>query len=812
LNERLNILTQELKNHTFILLFFSVSILFSQNSTITGILKDESNNPLSLVNVLLFQKDTAEPFKGVTTDEKGKFQIKNVKDDTYKITFSFIGFSTIEQNIELVSAKNIGVLILKEDLEFLNTVVVNAKRPTILKTSEKLVFNVENSSLSVGNTFDLLKKTPGVVIIGEKIEVRFTAPAIYLNGRRVYLSSSEVVSLLRSIDASFIKSVEVITNPSAQFDAEAGVALNIITSKAISIGYKGSVNGTYEQGVFSKYNIGTSHFYKNKWINLYGSYSFSPRKDYKEDQNSIQYFESNGAVNSIWKTHFEKVARSNAHQANLILDLNIATNQTLGFSANISASPNKTFNNYGLAEIYSAQQQLDSTFTTASALEYDTSNLSFGLEYKIELDKEGSAFTGAANYIDYNNEQFQSVDTHFFSPEGSLLRNNRFNTNANQSSEIFTGQADVNTSVLSGDLKAGIKYSDIDTNSKLDFFDIDNNDILLNSTLSDDFNYKENIYAEYVSYQIDFQKWNLTGGLRGEYTFINAISRSLGKLETQKYFELFPTAGIHYELSENSGLGLSYKRAIQRPRYQSLNPFKYFITENNYNAGNPNLVPAIENKITLSYDYKNKLFFELYYQHFKNSLSILTFQDNQNRVLRNIDTNLISDFQYSFDIVFVDSIKPWWFLQLVTSTFYLENEFYSVESLEETYSNDTYGFYASMYSNFNLNTDRTLTADLNVLYISNFITGGYDYKNQFNASISVRKSFWNKRASITVGVDDIFDTNTFPVTTNYYNQDNSYFARAETRLFRLGFRYNFGNARLNDNNRNSSSAESNRLD
>jgi outer membrane receptor for Fe3+-dicitrate len=207
--------------------------------------------------------------------------------------------------------------------------------------------------------------------------------------------------------------------------------------------------------------------------------------------------------------------------------------------------------------------------------------------------------------------------------------------------------------------------------------------------LSDDFDYKENIYAGYLSYQIDFEKWNLTGGLRGEYTFIDAISRSLGKLETQKYFELFPTASIHYQLTESSGLGLSYKRAIQRPRYQSLNPFKYFITENNYNAGNPNLVPAIENKITLSYDYKNKLFFELYYQYFKNSLSILTFQDNQNRVLRNIDSNLISDFQYSFDIVFVDSIKPWWFLQLVTSTFYLENEFYSVESIEETYSNDT---------------------------------------------------------------------------------------------------------------------------
>ncbi len=801
-----------MKNCTFILLFFSAGILFSQNSTITGVLKDEGNNPLSFVNVLLFQKGATEPFKGVTTDERGNFQIENLEDNTYKITFRFVGCSTIEQNIELVTAKNMGVLVLKKSVESLNTAVVNAKRPTIQRTSEKLVFNVENSSLSVGNTFDLLKKTPGVVIIGEKIDVRFRTPTIYMNGRRVYLSSSEVVSLLRSIDASFIKSVEVITNPSAQFDAEAGVALNIITSKAISIGYKGSVNGTYEQGVYSKYNIGTSHFYKNKWINFYGSYGFSPRKDFKEDENRIRFFESNGDINSNWNGNFEKVTRSNAHQANLILDLNIATNQTLGVSANISASPNKTFDNYGLTEIYSAQQQLDSTFTTASDLEYDTSNLSFGLDYKIELDNEGSAFTAAGNYIDYDNEQLQSVNTNYFSPNGSLLRNNRFNTNANQSSKIYTGQADVNTSLLSGNLKAGIKYSDIETNSKLDFFDIEDNDILFNSTLSDDFDYKENIYAGYLSYQIDFEKWNLTGGLRGEYTFIDAISRSLGKLETQKYFELFPTASIHYQLTESSGLGLSYKRAIQRPRYQSLNPFKYFITENNYNAGNPNLVPAIENKITLSYDYKNKLFFELYYQYFKNSLSILTFQDNQNRVLRNIDSNLISDFQYSFDIVFVDSIKPWWFLQLVTSTFYLENEFYSVESIEETYSNDTYGFYASMYSNFNLTKDGTLTADLNMLYISNLITGGYDYKNQFNTSVSVRKSFWDNRASITVGVDDIFNTNTFPVTTNYYNQNNSYFARAETRLFRLGFRYNFGNARLTDNNRNSSSAESNRLD
>ena len=801
-----------MKNYAFLLFFFSVSTLFSQNSTITGLLKDESNSPLSFVNVLLFEKDAAEPFKGATTDENGRFRIENIKDGSYKIKFSFVGFLAIEKDIELVSTKNIGELILKTAVESLNTAVISLKRPTIQRTSEKLVFNVENSSLSVGNTFDLLKKTPGVVIIGEKIDVRFKSPTIYFNGKRVYLSSSEAVSLLRSIDASFIKSVEVITNPSAQFDAEAGVALNIITSKAVSIGYKGSVNGTYEQGVFSKYNVGTSHFYKNKWLNFYGSYGFSPRKDYKEDKNRIQFFEPNGDANSTWNTHFEKVTRSNAHQANVILDVNITPSQTLGVSANISASPNKTYNNSGLTEMYSAQQQLDSTFTTGSALGYDTSNLSFGLEYKIELDEDGSTITAASNYIDYNNEQTQSVMTNYFSPSNVLLRESSFNTDAIQSSKIYTGQADLNTPLFSGDLKAGIKYSNIDTNSKLDFFDVENNETLLNSKLSDDFNYKENIYAQYVSYQIGSENWDLTAGLRGEYTVINATSICLGELDTQRYFKLFPTANIQYQLNENNGLGLSYKRAIKRPRYQSLNPFKYFITEYNYNAGNPNLVPSIENKITLSYDYKGKLFFDAYYQYFRNSLSILTFQDNQNNVLRNVDTNLISDFQYSFDLIFVDSIMPWWFLQLVTSTFYLENEFYSIESIEETYSNDTFGFYASLYSNFDLNKEGSFTADLNVLYISNMITGGYDYKNQFSTSVSVRKSFWDKRASITVGVDDMFNTTTIPVTTNYYNQDNSYFARAETRLFRLGFRYNFGNARLRDNSRNSRSAESDRLD
>lgn len=785
--------------------------MFSQEATINGTVLDSEKAPLSFVSVLLFELDATEPFKGVTSEEDGTFQITNVAPATYKIAFSFIGFNTKEQTIEVLSDKKLGQIILKESTEALDEAVVTAKKPTLQKTAGKIIFNVENTTLSVGSTFDLLKKTPGILIIGEEIKVKFSSPVIYINGKRVYLSSSEVASLLQNLDASAIKSVEVITNPSAKYDAEAGAVLNIITSRAVSVGYKGSVNSRYEQATYPKYNFGTSHFYKNNWINFYGSYSFSPRKEFKEDDNFIRYFNPDGSTNSIWESDFTRTTHSKAHQGNFIADITISETQTLGITSNILVSPNKTYYNTGFAEIFNGVRVLDSTFTTLSSLENDTSNLTFNVDYKIDLDKEGGNVKVAANYIDYDNSQLQDVATNYFLPTGDFLRNNTFSTNSSQKTKIVTGQADLTTSLFEGAFEAGLKYTVTDTKSSLNFFDVENNNQQLNGSLSDNFNYKENVYAEYINYAKDWGTWSFNAGVRGEYTHIDAISRSLGEIETQKYFELFPSVNLTRALSENSNLGVSYKRAISRPNYEALNPFKYFITENNYKGGNPNLVPSIETKVMISYDYKSKWFFELYYQHFKNNLSSLTFQDNETRTSHTIESNLIKDFQYSFDIVFADSLNPWWYFQFVTSSYYLENEFYSEASSEKTYANHTVGFYGYISNDITLSKKQSITSSLIVNYISNLIFGSYDYKNQFNTSFSIRKSFWDKQASVTVGVDDIFDTNNVPVTSNYYNQDNGFFARNESRLFRLGVTYNFGNARLRDNNRSSNTEEGDRL-
>ena len=174
---------------------------------------------------------------------------------------------------------------------------------------------------------------------------------------------------------------------------------------------------------------------------------------------------------------------------------------------------------------------------------------------------------------------------------------------------------------------------------------------------------------------------------------------------------------------------------------------------------------------------------------------------------------MIKSYQYAFDITYFNSLNAWWWLHFNTSSFYLANEFYALQSAPETYTNDTFGQYIFLTNHFTLSKDRALTADLTGVYISNFVFGNRFFENQNYVNVSVRKDFWDKRASLTVGVDDVFNTlNNTASVSKYYNQDNYYYANTESRLLRVGFKYNFGNARLRDNNKNIETDEGDRLE
>ncbi len=793
----------------FFLLLFPFA-LFSQEANIKGIVVDIENNPISFVNILVSEKEGSQTISGAVTDDEGKFIITELENKDYFAVFSMVGYTSVSKTINPSSGNQ--KIILEESIEELDETVLEVKTPTIVREPGKLVFTVENTSLSTGDSFNLLKKTPGVLIIGDKIQVKNSEPIVYINDKRVYLTTSELSSLLKSMDASDIKSVEVITNPSSKYGAEASTVLNITTSKVISIGYKGSVNATWEQATFSKYRFSTSHFYKNDWLNIYGNYSFNPRKDLKEDENYIRFFNpDNTTTKSIWESDFEKITNSNAHQGNILVETILNEKNTLQFSSNILVSPDKTFDNKVIGDIYNAQREKDSVFNTTSYLENDAHNLSFNLEHEIEINEEGTRLTTSANYINYYNSVKQDLQTNYFLPSGTPTNTVAFFTDAEQDSEIITGQTDYESNALEGELKIGLKYSNIDTESSLDFYNTESGNPIFNDDNSDLFIYTESIYAAYINYAKSWEKFEIDLGLRGEYTDVKGDSKSLGVINNQEYFDLFPTVSLLYQKNEDHLFSASYRRSIQRPRYQSLNPFSYYVTDNIVNNGNPNLVPTIKNKYALSYNLKNAWTFEAYYIYMKDPLALLSFQDNQNSTTQNIDANIIRDINFSLDISYAASLNSWWYFWAYTSGYYLENEFYALASPQETYTNDTFGFYAQVYSNFTLSKDGTLTSDLNATYISNLISGSLDYNNQFICSVSFRKSLWSNRASISAGIDDIFNTNNVPVTSRYYNQDNSYFAMPESRMVRVGFKYNFGNYKLKNYNNQNTIDEENRL-
>lgn len=796
------------------LLFCLQSIMvLAQNVRLSGNVDDEEQRPLSFVNILVYQADAESPFKGTTTDENGYFLFKDIPTGSYTLHFSYIGFEEQVETLQITDDTHLPEVVLKTDSQVLDETVVVAKLPTIKKTPGKLVFEVENTAIAVGSTMDVLKKTPGVTVIGGNIQVKFSTPEIYINGKRVYLSSTEVVSLLENTDATNIKSIEVITNPSAKYDAEAGTVLNIITSRAISIGYKGSVNTTYEQGIYPKYKFGTSHFYKNNWVNLYAGYTYGRGKHYKEDENHIRFFKPDGvSTKSFWNTDFNRTTHSENHSANLNLDFILDDNNTVGLTSNLNLTPSGEYDNNGKTFIYGPTWQLDSTSNTLSTVGYKKDNLALALDYERKLNEKGATLTAILNYIYYNKRQDQWVNSEYYAADDSFLRQTRFYTDSKQNNNIFTGQADLGATLWEGSVEAGLKYSRIDVESLLGFYDGIGGNVIYNADLSDNFNYVENIYAEYLNYEKNWERWSLSAGLRGEYTHIDAISRRLGQVNTQRYFDVFPSISIHHALNKSHGIGLTYNRSTQRPNYESLNPFRYYITENNYIGGNPNLERAIEDKVGINYDYKNKLFLEFYYQNIKNDLNYLTFQDNENSILKSVNANLIRSYQYSFDILFYDYLTPWWWFQASTSSYYYVNELYALESAPDIYKNDTYGQFVEMYNYFWLTKDRSLTANLTGRYISNFVFGNRHFKNQSFVNLSVQKVFWDKRASLSIGVDDVFNTlNGVASVAKYYNQDNYFYANTESRLLRVGFKYNFGNARLRDNSKAIKTAEGDRL-
>ena len=806
-----------MRNKILCFFIFLISLVsFAQEYLVNGVVSDVNNDPISFANVLITNSNkTNQTPKGTSTDEKGYFIIENLESGNYKLKISFIGYESYSIDLEITKNLNLDHIILKENLEELDGVTVVAKRPTVKRLVDRVIFNVENSTLSNSNVLDVLKNTPGVIVSDGSITVKQSVPTIYINDRKVHLSATEVQQLLEGTSASNIKSIEVITNPPAKYEAEGGAVLNIVTSKNIVAGYNGSIFGNYKQGSeYPKYSIGTSHFFKAKKLNTYVNYNTSPRKDFRHNEESINFIGTNNQVFSSWETDFNRTHETANQHINANIDYQLNDNNSLSISTNMLISPRentKTSVN-SLTKVFNANRMLDSTFNTINSKVDETFNLAFTLDYIHKFKKVGEKLSVSTHHTNYDFSSFQNVDTDYRNPDNSFLRTNRFQTFSSQKIKLYTGQIDYESPINeSSNLETGGKVSKIDSESVLNQFTFNNGTKKEDLQNSDTFLYDETIYAAYSSFSKDWESWSLKLGLRAEYTDTRGNSLFSNQVNQNDYLEFFPSFYINHKFNANNEIHFNYSRRIYRPRYNDLNPFRYFLTDNSFVAGNPQLKPQLDDSFKLGYTFNSAFTFEVFFLKENDPVLSIAFQDNENNILKYINTNTDKSISYGLDFTTYTKITNRWSLYALSSIFNYENNYFALESNGELGQNNKWIHYTQIINYFSFLKDKSLTADVSFIYLSPIVEGPSIISEWSSFEINLRKMFWDNRASITLGITDAFNTQNISKTTKYLNQDVYLKSQLENRLFTVGFNYKFGNFRLKTNKKEINIIERERL-
>ncbi|MFV0564838.1 MAG: outer membrane beta-barrel protein [Flavobacteriaceae bacterium] len=774
-------------------------MVYGQEFALSGTVLDNGKLPVSYANITINAFDNSQFVQGTTSNEEGFFKIENLKKGRYKLQISYLGYESIEDSVDLKNNFQLQPYILKENPHILGSVNITAKRPTVKRTVDRLVFNVEQSTLSNENILNVLKHTPSVFVHDGTIKVKATTPTIYINDRKVHLSLSEVQQLLEGTAATNVKAIEVITNPPAQFEAEGGAVINIVTSKNVITGYNGSVFGSYSQGFkHPKYVMGTSHFYKTKKLSTYLNYNVNPRKDYRQSIEKINYYNKDDITR--WDTDYERNRKSFSHNINANAEYEINSNNTVALTTSILVSPqnNNTTKINSKTNVLNKNYDLDSLFDTNAKTDIKTSNLAFTLDYTHKFKREGEKMLLSFHQTNYNNSSFQNVSTGYYLPNSSTaFRNNRFQTYNAQNIELYTSQMDYELPLSdSEEFKAGAKLSHIDSDNDLSQYLYNNGIKVEDLDNTDTFKYNETGLAAYASYAKEWNKWSLKTGLRVEFTDTESESINKNEKTQSDYLKLFPSIYILNRLNDNNEWYFNYNRRIHRPRYAELNPFKYYLNDNTFIMGDPNLKPQTDDVLTLGYTLKSTYTFEVYYRYENNPTLQVTYQDNKKNILQYINTNIDKSISYGLDFTTYTPVLNDWSIYALASVFFYENGFYDFKNNNRYYSNENWSFYSKVIIYFSFLKDKSLTDDVSLLYISPIYEGPTLASDRFSLDISLRKNLWTDRASMNIGITDIFNTQNYTQTTDYLDQDSKMESRLENRLFTFGFNYKFGNYRL----------------
>lgn len=762
--------------------------------TVKGRILDQNHRPVEFATAALINAKTKLPVKGSQSNNNGEFVIDKVKEGNYTLSVTLLGYKKFESaQFAMSGRKEIRQdVTLEENTQQLKEATVVAKRKFIEQEADKMVVNPEASITSASeNVFDILKKTPGVSVDNNNnISLKGKEGVkVLIDDKPTYVSADQLATLLKGMQGKDIERIEVIENPSARFDAEGNSGIiNIKTKHNRRTGFNGSffTGGSYS-GKLAE-NAGLDLNINSGKLNVYGSYSFYEWRGWNTMDARRNYVTGpyTGAVQLI---DSREDYHGNGHNFKVGADYYIAKNHVVSVMARGSYGFNHNKGN-SVTSFLDNSMKMDSALHTQSSQNNHWSNTTLNMNYKWDIDTTGRSLTVDADYalFSFHSDNYQNGS--YFDGNGNNMNLNSYIAGSQPGKiRIFTAKTDyVHPINKKFSIEAGIKTSFVNNDSQADFSVTDPTNIVWNTGLKphDQFIYTENINAAYISAKGQFGKTSVQLGLRTENTNSKGDSKSMDRVDTKHYTDIFPSLFVKQALNDNNQLGFSYSYRIGRPSYHILNPFLWMLDQYTYNQGNPFLRPQFTHSLGLNYSYKSMLITSLGFNRTNDLFTDVLYQNDVTKVMyqtmenlsRSIDLNASQTLQF-------DPAK-WWHFNATATVMYKS----VTSNTEGTEQFKRWSYSANTTQSFTLPKDFSM--ELSGRYNSKQLWGNFTVYDSYSVDLGVQKSLFNKKGTLKVSVDDIFNTNKGGGYAKYSNVDINVHNRWDSRQVNVSFTYRFG--------------------
>ncbi len=768
----------------------------NEKATITGQVTTQAGQPLDFTNVLLLNPKDSSLVKGTITDSTGAYLFEMVENGAYLISATMVGYESVFYGLlEVSSAQEVQVPVIKlTDGVTLKEVSVVAQKPFIEMQNDKLIINVEGSSVAAGNNgLELLAKAPGVTVDNNnRIALKGKQGVlIMIDGKQSYLSAEEVSRMLEAMPANNIEKIEIINNPSAKYDASGNAGIiNIKLKRDKNLGLNGTLTLGGGYGRYPKANSGLQLNYRQKKFNFFGNYTFNTAENFN-NMTIYRTIPFEGSQ-SIFDQDNRRKMQFAGHNYKAGVDYYLSKNTTVG----VLVSGNTGFwkdNSKINTLISGANNEPFSNVRALTNTKEEWDNLTYNVNLRQVLNEKGGEITFDADYSRFENPSNQNSSNYFLNDNKeevatpNLLRSKSFS-----GVTIKAVKADYTQPLKGGiNLEAGVKSSFVETDNNVQFTRNKDNEWVVDPKLTNQFLYEESIYAGYLNANKKFKGFSLQLGLRGEYTVSDGLSVTLDEQVKRDYLSLFPSVSLSHTIKESHNLSYSYSRRIDRPSYQDLNPFTFFLDQYTYGKGNPFLRPQFTNSFSVNYGYKQSFVVSASYSKTDDAMTDLLEQNDEERTTYQTRANFAQFDNLSLNVSAPIKITEWWSARLNVSGYM--NHFKSKIASGEV-DNQEWSYNGYMNNTFNL--PKSFRFEISGFYNSPGVYGIFRNQAQYALDAGLFKPLWKGKGNLKINVSDIFATNRWNVDVAQDNINARIAGRFESRRINATFTYKFGNSEM----------------